>query len=120
MRALFLMISLAMSSTLLAMSDKPPTPQKNNVADSPATDYEAYREKLRKSLDRSCQSDADCQPTCMFGAVNKGWLEKRKDTFQDCFDGCMGWGQTYACVENVCTTFRGGSKKKTKDKACNG
>ncbi len=119
MRAILLMILIAMSSILMAMSEKPATTQKKAVPENPENDYETYRSQMRKTLDRSCQSDTDCQPTCMFGAVNKEWLAQRKDTFQDCFDGCMGWGQTYACVENVCTTFQGGSKQKTKDKACN-
>lgn len=66
--------------------------------------------------DRACKSDSDCVSTCGLGGVSKTWMQMNEGAFQDCEDGCQGWGQTVKCAKSKCTVFESSGKES---KRCN-
>jgi hypothetical protein len=63
-----------------------------------------------KEPDRTCNTEADCVPTCGLGGVSKKWFNENQNNFRDCSDGCMGWGQEIKCEKRKCTVYESDGK----------
>lgn len=50
----------------------------------------------------TCSSDAECEQTCAFGAVNREWLTRHPD---ECDDGCGEAHGRQACRDGECVTM---------------
>ena len=111
MRFLILLLVTGLSFQSIALSSKmskEEIAQRQKKYEIQRQKREAYELNMLKQLNRSCNQDSDCEPTSCFGAVNKNWLKtfKEAESLHRCSDGCVGWNQSYKCIEKRCTTVQ--------------